>query len=138
MRGKSCKTCGSVKPLSEFYAHDRMADGYLSFCKECVKARVKKHRRDHDSVREYDRARYQNDPTRKRRTAERAKKWNEKHPDRYKAHYAVSNAIRDKRMQRMPCEVCGNPKSHAHHEDYSKPLDVKWLCAVHHQRHHHR
>lgn len=27
-------------------------------------------------------------------------------------------------------------KANAHHDDYAKPLEVRWLCALHHQRHH--
>ena len=40
-------------------------------------------------------------------------------------------------IKRRPCEWCGT-ESHlvAHHEDYSKPLEVTWLCKAHHfQRH---
>jgi len=36
----------------------------------------------------------------------------------------------------MPCEICGCEKSEAHHDDYSRPLDVRWLCRVHHLMHH--
>lgn len=35
-------------------------------------------------------------------------------------------------MKKLPCVKCGNIKSQAHHEDYSKPLKVTWLCAIHH------
>lgn len=48
----------------------------------------------------------------------------------------IRNAIRNKQIVRQPCEVCGNPKSQGHHEDYSKPLDVTWLCSKHHGERH--
>lgn len=35
-------------------------------------------------------------------------------------------------VKKGPCEVCGDPKVEGHHADYSKPLEVRWLCAVHH------
>jgi ribosomal protein S27AE len=37
---------------------------------------------------------------------------------------------------KQPCEVCGNLKAQAHHDDYSKPLQVRWLCQKHHTEHH--
>lgn len=53
----------------------------------------------------------------------------------------VENAILSGKMKRGPCESCGRPStshmpSHAHHDDYSKPLDVRWLCASCHKQHH--
>lgn len=32
-----------------------------------------------------------------------------------------------------PCEVCGVVKVERHHEDYSNPYHVRWLCARHHR-----
>ena len=37
------------------------------------------------------------------------------------------------KVKRQPCEVCGAQPAEAHHEDYSKPLDVEWLCPTHHR-----
>lgn len=45
----------------------------------------------------------------------------------------MTAAVNLGKLKRMPCEVCGDPKSHGHHEDYSKPLDVQWLCSKHHR-----
>ncbi|MFC3331681.1 hypothetical protein ACFOEM_04310 [Paenalcaligenes hominis] len=39
---------------------------------------------------------------------------------------------------RGDCEVCGKSKVDAHHDDYSKPLEVRWLCREHHMQHHAR
>lgn len=32
-----------------------------------------------------------------------------------------------------PCEVCGSTDVQKHHDDYAKPLEVRWLCPVHHR-----
>ena len=37
---------------------------------------------------------------------------------------------------KLPCEICGDPKSEAHHNDYSKPLDVIWFCRNCHMEYH--
>lgn len=56
---------------------------------------------------------------------------------KYKAVTAVGNAIRLGKLTRQPCEKCGSTtRVEAHHDDYSKPLDVRWLCHIHHGEHH--
>jgi hypothetical protein len=52
--------------------------------------------------------------------------------DKWKAREKFKYAVEVGKIKRLPCEVCGNPKSQGHHEDYSKPLEVRWLCANHH------
>jgi hypothetical protein len=64
------------------------------------------------------------------------KRFRTEHPDRHKAHTAVKNAVARGALQRGACEVCGQENAEAHHEDYGKPLDVKWLCKKHHAEHH--
>lgn len=44
--------------------------------------------------------------------------------------------IKRGRLVRLPCEVCGTAPAEAHHDDYAKPLDVRWLCSTHHREHH--
>lgn len=56
------------------------------------------------------------------------KEWISRNPEKRQAHIIVGNAVRDGRLHKQPCEICGDAKADAHHDDYSKPLDVRWLC----------
>jgi len=50
-----------------------------------------------------------------------------------KANNLINNEIKAGRLIKQPCEVCGNTEYvEAHHKDYSKPLEVNWLCTKHH------
>lgn len=134
---KTCVACGATKPLSEFYKHAGMADGFLNQCKTCKKAYQTDYRASNiEAVRSYDVDRAKT-PTRKAAARRITVRMRERHPDKYAAQTAVSNAIRDGRLVRQPCEVCGATRHiHGHHDDYSKPLDVRWLCPVHHAARH--
>lgn len=55
---------------------------------------------------------------------------------RHKADVAVGRALAKGELKREPCEQCGKRKSEAHHDDYSKPLAVRWLCRPHHRQWH--
>ncbi len=54
---------------------------------------------------------------------------------RVKCRGDTNHAITQGKLNRMPCEPCGG-KAEAHHDDYSKPLDVRWLCFKHHREWH--
>lgn len=136
MKEKACIDCGVRKPLSAYYKHSQMADGTFGVCKECHRARMKIRRLTNPDVQEYDRQRYRN-PDRKARTAEVAKRWAERNPKARKAQWTVSNAVRDGRLKKTPCAMCGSAKNiQGHHKDYDKPLDVVWLCVTCHHRVH--
>lgn len=64
--------------------------------------------------------------------------WRKRYPKRYLAHLTVQNAMRLGLIKRKPCEVCGDPKTDAHHDSYSSDrlLDVRFLCRRHHKQHH--
>lgn len=122
---KRCFKCNTIKPLTDFYKHSKMADGHLGKCKECTKSDVRKHRFENDSVREYDRKRGS------RRSYEKIKEYRESNPKKYKAHTMVGNAVRDGKLIKADCcEECGSDFSlNAHHDDYNYPLSVRWLCS---------
>jgi hypothetical protein len=141
---KTCFKCGVPKELKEFYKHPQMADGHLSKCIECAKADVLRHRAANlDAVQAYDRERgklphrlanvrayHKAHPD---KIAKYHRKTWEKYPERRNAAVAVGNAVRDGRLMKQPCEVCGATKVEAHHDDYTKPLEVRWLCNPHHK-----
>lgn len=132
---KTCFKCNQAKPLTEFYRHKAMADGHLNKCKICTKSDVSAYRlKNVERVREYDRQRA-NKPHRVKHRARVAKSWKVAYPDRRAAQVALNNAVRDGLIHRQPCFVCGSA-AEAHHPDYSRPLDVVWLCPPHHKQTH--
>lgn len=58
------------------------------------------------------------------------------YPTMYKVQKELQKAVKHGEIQRLPCEVCGHEKSEGHHDDYSKPLSVRWLCRRHHREVH--
>lgn len=121
MKYKRCFKCGEVKPLSEFYAHPQMADGHLNKCKDCAK-RDAKHRRD-------------DAPESDLQTRLKACAANPNHKN---AYMAVDAAVRAGVLKKPDhCQGCGRSASEtrigAHHYDYTKPLDVIWVCAACHR-----
>ena len=129
---KKCIACKATRPLSEYYKHKQMADVHLNKCKDCCKSQERERRAgpSGERIRAYDRARGS------RQTAEYRKSYRAKSPNKYKAQTKVSNAKRDGKILRAPCEVCGEQNTHAHHDDYLKPLEIRWLCPLHHSRWH--
>ncbi len=134
MTTKKCFKCLVEWPLHYFYKHKEMKDGHLNKCKSCAKKDSNKHRDENiERVRQYDRDRFKNSPERQAFNAANTKAYRIKYPERYKAHNAVNNAVRDGRLKKEPCCICGSLNSQGHHEDYSKPLEVVWVCALHHK-----
>jgi hypothetical protein len=128
-----------------------MADGHLNKCKDCQKKSSNDARqRNIEAYREYDRKRanlphriqarrdYQDSDAGREKASKAKRDYSLRYPDKNKARYAVANAIRDGKLFRKPCEVCGNENSEAHHPDYSQPLLVMWLCDYHHKELHKR
>lgn len=120
-----------------------MGDGHLNKCKKCAKKdvadRIKIKEKDFNWVlserkRHRQKSRKYREEGKKYKKSD-SKKWLLENPEKKKAHMEVKNALRSGRMHRHPCCICGN-KAHAHHEDYSKPLEVIWLCPKHHGERH--
>lgn len=141
---KTCIKCNIEKPLDSFYSHQKMASGKSSKCKECTCADVRANRNaKREYYLQYDRNRpnkieraskvveYQKTGRGKAVRQLACQNYFEKWPGKRAANYSVSNALRDGRMARPDyCSSCGcSCKPEAHHCDYTRPLDVTWLCV---------
>jgi len=69
-------------------------------------------------------------------SAKDVRRYRAENPEKYKAHCIVNNAVRDGKLNKALCVICGEEKAHGHHDNYAKPLDVVWLCAAHHKERH--
>jgi len=122
---KTCKTCG--KGDVEF-------SGRHKECKGCQSLRAVTWARNNREKKRAANNRYHQTISSKR--SDRTRAYREQHPERWIAHQSVQTAIRNGSLIKDPCEVCGAIHTHAHHDDYEKPLEVRWLCHTHHMEHH--
>lgn len=127
---KCCRTCGAIKPIKSFYKDRRMADGHINNCKVCEIARTQAYKaRNLEKVQAYDREKAKR-PYYRGLSNKRKRASNKAYPERVRARYLLREALRKGQVTRpATCAICDKPKRVvAHHEDYSKPLEVEWLC----------
>ena len=148
MRALICTDCGASSETARFY------DRITKRCAECHKQRVRQNRKANIAYyRAFEAMRYARDYE-KRRAANQAYVQTERgkeavarsrqayvarYPERRAAHIALGNALRDGRVVRpAACQACGaGGRIHGHHDDYAKPLEVRWLCSPCHTEAHH-
>lgn len=132
---KICFKCGIEKDADQFYKHPAMKDGRLNKCIECTRDDVSRnYALKRNQYRAYEVGRNQA-PQRKEDKLRYQADSRLRDPQKCKARSAVANAKRNGRLVEYPCWVCG-AKAQAHHRDYSRPLDVEWLCQDHHRQLH--
>ena len=117
-----------------------MRSGRLNVCKLCIKKRTNDFRINNPELkREAGRFWMAKQPKRKLTSAQHKKKNDaakKRYPEKYKAHYTFKNTFKRGLIKKMPCEICRSNNVQAHHDDYSKPLEVRWLCVRHHNDYH--
>lgn len=154
---KTCIKCQRELPHSDFWGNTKTRDGLRGSCKACANASKRAYyRKNKDKVRDYY-LKYGREYQARPHVIERRKRYEKEHPDRIlaavakstkrqraihpekrRAQTAVGNAVRDGRLKKAPCVVCGGEKVQGHHWDYGRPLDVLWLCVRHHRMIHNR
>lgn len=116
---KTCSKCKEIKLLLAFSINNQNKDGLQCRCRNCMS----------DNYYEKERAwrlDYQKPYNKKTFIKNGAGKNKEKR----KVYIVVMNAIAAGKLEKSNiCEKCGiKCKTVAHHEDYSKPLGVNWVC----------
>ena len=147
---RKCKSCAERLELGEFYNHPLGKHGKDHICKICRRRQTKKNRNEKiEQYRAHDRKRgslphrvqlrerlseiYYQDGT----FARAKDRWVKRNPEKRKASFLLNRAIRSGLISRGKCVNCESmERVHGHHDDYSKPLDVVWLCATCHPKHH--
>lgn len=116
-----CLDCHHSFPATSDHFHKNGLGGLRHVCKECAIKRTLKWQQENPATE----SRYKY-----------VRRWVLNNPDKVKAHSTVHRAIKTGKLVRGPCEVCGSTKVQAHHDDYTKRLEVRWLCNIHHNLHH--
>lgn len=157
---KKCNKCGITKSIGRFYKQKNGMYGRTGECKECRKQRTRKWISENKEKKlESDRKR---DRKNREKNIVKNKKWREKNPDYFKEYYKQNSEIRlacnrrfwinnperyesfkvyqNARRKKIlvnpgQCQLCGEKelKIQGHHFDYSKPLEVTWLCRECHK-----
>ncbi len=155
IKSKTCFKCGETKPFGDFYKEHNSRDGRRTPCKTCYSQESRRRRARavlDPKWREKRRAdcrawwtrsgkQYRKDPERMERRRVSMKRYNDKHPKQRAAHGALYNAVRNGGLVKPThCQRCGEeplPRDlHAHHHDYTKPLNVEWICLGCHGKEH--
>ena len=110
-----CSSCKEEKDPSFFHKDATHKTGCSTYCKSCKKIKDTAFiRTDYKTIKD---------------------KWRKQFPERKNAQAKVCRALKTGKLFKQPCFMCGE-QAEAHHPDYSRPLDVVWLCSSHHRQAH--
>lgn len=139
---KYCSKCENKKDRSEFDTHRKSKDGLQGWCKDCHR----QYRRSNigKEVSRKAEGKYQKtskgkETIQKQRQTDKGKecsrRYRTQYPEKTKARSILNKEIAAGRILRPShCESCFEERFvEGHHEDYSKPLDVEWLCTKCHK-----
>jgi len=148
METRMCKRCGETKDFGDFEKHKQCRHGITYTCRACAvkiscqwaannkraSLLIKKRWRVLHPDKQKQVSREHRERNRDQLNA-RQREYERNNPHKKRAHACVRRALRSGKLVRpTKCQKCGSEKGgmQAHHEDYSTPLSVKWLCSMCH------
>jgi len=121
---KNCTSCGINKSREDFH---KSGESIKSQCKECccLKKRIKYR----DNAEHYRAIQRKYDSLHKKPPGH-GKEWVANNKEKVNAKHMVFRSVKKGEIVKsLICAGCGESKRlDGHHQDYSKPLDVVWLC----------
>jgi len=125
---RKCYICGQTKDILLFEKDKSKPFGRRYRCKSCGNKRN----------REKYNAEYQRNYRIKNREKinKQCSEWRKRNTIKTRAHAKIRLALIRGKIHREPCIKCGLPNASAYHTDYNKPLEVIWLCEIHHREIH--
>lgn len=133
VREKWCNTCKQFLAESAFAKNKARYDGLHAYCLACnrKKQAAERARRGED---------YREMRRRYRRTENGRRAYNRYRkvfPGKVEAQKLAQMAMRRGELVKpAKCSECDRTQVEAHHDDYAKPLEVRWLCRWCHQEWH--
>lgn len=118
---KICNKCSILKPFHEFDFHSIGLFKLQSRCKDCRRADCRE-RKSSEIGKAITREWILKNEYRKRPLVR----------IRDNANNIIYRSIKNGKLEKQPCSVCGYKEAQAHHSDYNKPLEIIWLCRNHH------
>jgi len=148
---KTCKRCGNEKSVELFPKRHKRPGVYQNICKKCkndkdvLRQRSNLQAKRDRSYRTYDpikkKAQYErlmSDPAQRQKAIDRSRSYRLRNRLKAKAHEQAQYAVKMGRLVKPDaCQECGQKSNvDGHHKDYSKPLEVIWLCRPCHRKQH--
>lgn len=137
---KRCTSCGHQRERAEFHRVRASKDGRDSRCKPCKAPIELAYRRKHaEKKRRLSKEWRLNNPE---RVAAHQKIRERKFPEKHRARRILKEAVKYGKVEKPTvCPRCGVDEvpaveMHAHHHDYSKPLEIEWVCRSCHNKEH--
>ena len=112
---------------NEFNSYFKTHEDYLNWYRNYRE-------KNREKLREYHRK--YNKEWRKINGYHNEKKWKKNNPLKFRVEKKLSKAIKNGKIIRGKCEICGEKNALGHHENYNKSFEVRWLCPLHHKHVH--
>ena len=129
MVNKPCRDCGIARGMVLFRPG-------RNICRACDSKQAVAYAKKYPERKRVSNRRYLKTVAGRAAMQRKGRRRASRYPEKRRANFTVQTAIRNGTLVQQPCEQCEDSPTHAHHDDYFKPLQVRWLCAPCHRQEH--